>query len=313
MSMNTFLLLRQEYPELIDDGIVRIEVPLKEHCSFKIGGPAEVFCTPYTQKQLVILLKFCLSHNIPYFILGKGSNLLISDKGIKGIVISTECFNKITLGRYYLSAFCGVTLKDLGNFACENGLSGLEFASGIPGSVGGAVFMNAGAYGKEIKDVLYCSRTILPTQDRINSKNPVLYLKAEQHNFSYRHSIFQEKGLIHLSSLFNLQKDKPEDIHRRMQDLQQKRKEKQPMDLPSAGSVFKRPEGFYTGKLIEECGLRGFRIGDAAVSEKHCGFIVNLGSATAKDVYQLIQHIQKVVYKHYNVHLQTEIRILGEI
>lgn len=313
MSMDTFLLLRKEYPQLIDEGIVHIEVPLKEHCSFNIGGPAEVFCTPYTQKQLVTLLKFCLEHNIPYFILGKGSNLLISDKGVKGIVISTERFDKITLGKHYLSAFCGVTLKDLGNFACENGLSGLEFASGIPGSVGGAVFMNAGAYGNEIKDVLYSSRAILPTQEKLNSPNPVLYLKASEHNFSYRHSVFQDLGLIHLSSLFILKKDKPENIRQRMQELQQKRQDKQPMDLPSAGSVFKRPEGFFTGKLIEECGLKGFRIGDAAISEKHCGFIVNLGSATAKDVFQLIKHIQKVVYERYGVHLQTEIRILGEI
>jgi len=311
--MDTFLLLRKEYPQLIDEGIVHIEVPLKEHCSFNIGGPAEVFCTPYTQKQLVTLLKFCLEHNIPYFILGKGSNLLISDKGVKGIVISTERFDKITLGKHYLSAFCGVTLKDLSDFACENGLSGLEFASGIPGSVGGAVFMNAGAYGNEIKDVLYSSRAILPTQEKLNSPNPVLYLKVSEHNFFYWYSIFQDLGLIHLSSLFILKKDKPENIRQRMQELQQKRQDKQPMDFPSAGSVFKRPEGFFTGKLIEECGLKGFRIGDAAISEKHCGFIVNLGSATAKDVFQLIKHIQKVVYERYGVHLQTEIRILGEI
>ena len=173
--------------------------------------------------------------------------------------------------------------------------------------------MNAGAYGNEIKDVLYSSRAILPTQEKLNSPNPVLYLKVSEHNFSYRHSVFQDLGLIHLSSLFILKKDKPENIRQRMQELQQKRQDKQPMELPSAGSVFKRPEGFFTGKLIEECGLKGFRIGDAAISEKHCGFIVNLGSATAKDVFQLIKHIQKVVYERYGVHLQTEIRILGEI
>ncbi|HNW24585.1 MAG TPA: UDP-N-acetylmuramate dehydrogenase [Candidatus Cloacimonas sp.] len=311
--MDTYLLLRKEYPQLIDDGIIHQEVSLKEHCSFKIGGTAEIFCIPNTQKQLLTLLKFCLWHNIPYFILGKGSNLLISDKGIKGIVITTERFNKITLGKRYLSASCGVTLKDLGNFACENGLSGLEFCSGIPGSVGGAVFMNAGAYGKEIKDVLYSSRAILPDKAKLDSKNPVIYLKATEHNFSYRHSVFQEKGLIHLSSRFCLKKDKPENIRERMQELQQKRQDKQPMDLPSAGSVFKRPEGFFTGKLIEDCGLKGFRIGDAAVSEKHCGFIVNIGSATAKDVLQLIQHIQKTVYERYSVHLQTEIRMVGEL
>jgi len=313
LSMDTYRLLRKEYPQLIAEGIIHQEVSLKEHCSFHIGGNAEVFCLPNTQKQLLELLKFCLMHNIPYFIIGKGSNLLISDKGIKGIVISTEGFNKITLGKRYLSASCGVTLKDLGNFACENGLSGLEFCSGIPGSVGGAVFMNAGAYGKEIKDVLYSSRAILADIEMLAVKNPVLYLKAREHNFSYRHSVFQERSLIHLSSWFCLKKDKPEKIRERLQELQQKRQDKQPMDLPSAGSVFKRPEGFFTGKLIEDCGLKGFRIGDAAISEKHCGFIVNLGSATAQDVSRLIQHIQKTVYERYNVHLQTEIRMVGEL
>lgn len=313
MNITTLSILQQEYPKLMEDGIIQSNVPLKEHCSFQIGGPAEVFCTPYTQNQLLDLLRFCLNHKTPYFILGKGSNLLISDKGLSGIVISTERFTELTVEQEYITASCGVTLKDLCNYACENGLSGLEFASGIPGSVGGAVFMNAGAYNYEIKDVLHSSVCILPSWESINSLNPILYLKVEEHNFSYRHSVLQDKELIHLSSVFHLKRDNSETIKRRMDEYQQKRQQKQPLELPSAGSVFRRPEGFYTGRLIEDCGLKGFRIGDAAISEKHCGFIVNLGSATAKDVLQLIQHIQEVVYEHYNVKLQTEIRFLGEM
>ena len=313
MSIKTISILQQEYPKLMEDGIIQSNVLLKEHCSFQIGGPAEVFCTPNTQKQLLDLLKCCLEHKIPYFILGKGSNLLISDKGLSGIVISTEHFTELTVEQENITASCGITLKELCNYACENGLSGLEFASGIPGSVGGAVFMNAGAYNYEIKDVLHSSECILPAWESINSSNPILHLKAEEHNFSYRHSVLQDMGLIHLSSVFHLKKDDPVTIKQRMDDYQQKRQQKQPIELPSAGSVFKRPEGFYTGRLIEDCGLKGFRIGDAAVSEKHCGFIVNLGSATAKDVIQLIHHIQETVYEHYNVKLQTEIRFLGEM
>ncbi|MEN6444535.1 MAG: UDP-N-acetylmuramate dehydrogenase [Candidatus Cloacimonas sp.] len=313
MSFSAFLLLRQELPHLFEEGIIQSEVPLKEHCTFQIGGPAEIFCLPDNTKQLVELLQFCLTHSIPYFILGKGSNLLISDKGLKGMVISTEHFTKITKDEEYISAFCGVTLKDLANFACENGLSGLEFASGIPGSVGGAVFMNAGAYNYEIKDILYASNCIMPVLDKIIAGKSRIHLRAADHNFSYRHSALQDLGLIHLSSVFHLKKENPALIRQQMNELEQKRWQKQPMELPSAGSVFKRPQGFYTGKLIEECGLKGFRIGDAAVSEKHCGFIVNLGSATAKDVLQLIQHIQNTVFLRYGVKLQTEIRILGEI
>jgi len=195
----------------------------------------------------------------------------------------------------------------------QQGLSGLEFASGIPGSVGGAVYMNAGAYGGEIKDVLYCSKYLIPTLDSLGSSASIKHLKAEEHEFAYRRSVFQSQKLIHLSSVFRLKPDSPDLIKARMDDLNRQRWDKQPMELPSAGSVFKRPEGHYTGKLISDCGLRGFRIGDAAVSEKHCGFIVNLGEATAKQVLELISHIQTTVFNRFGVRLETEIRILGEM
>jgi len=313
LLMNYTHKAKTQLPHLIENGIISFDVPLSDHCSFRIGGPAEVYCQPQTQDQLLELLRFCLKEEIPFFILGKGSNLLISDKGLPGMVISTNSYTKITRDENYLSAFCGVKLKDLCDFACQQGLSGLEFASGIPGSVGGAVFMNAGAYGGEIKDVLYCSKCLSPTLESIDSSNPVLHLKAEDHSFSYRHSALQDRGLIQLSSVFRLKPDSPELSKQRMDDIEKQRNDKQPMDLPSAGSVFKRPEGHFTGKLVDDCGLRGFRIGDAAVSDKHCGFIVNLGNATANDVLQVIRHVQSTVFERFGVHLQTEIRILGDL
>lgn len=311
--MNLPALISSRFPELCEAGIITFGIPLKEHCSFKIGGPAEVYCQPQSQAQLIALLAFCLQESIPYFILGKGSNLLISDKGVKGVVISTDSFLKITKDETYISAFSGVLLKDLCDFAQVHGLSGLEFASGIPGSVGGAVFMNAGAYGGEIKDVLYCSKCLAPDLNSLLSSNPIIHLKAAEHQFAYRHSYLQEKGLIHLSSVFKLNPESPELIGQKMAELEQQRLDKQPMDLPSAGSVFKRPEGHFTGKLVDDCGLRGFRIGDAAVSAKHCGFIVNLGNATATEVLQVIKHVQDTVYAKFRVHLQTEIRMIGDI
>ncbi|MDD4308783.1 MAG: UDP-N-acetylmuramate dehydrogenase [Candidatus Cloacimonetes bacterium] len=309
--MNVKEIVSSKLTMLNEENIIKYDVPLKDYCSFKIGGPAEVFCVPKTQAQLIELMAFCLRENISYFILGKGSNLLISDQGLTGMVISTSALNKITKDENYISAFSGVLLKDLCEFAQEHGLSGLEFAHGIPGSVGGAVYMNAGAYGGEIKDVLYCSKCLSPQLSLLESTNPIIHLKAADHCFAYRSSALQVQGLIHLSSVFKLKQQNPAEILAKMDDFKLQRWDKQPMDLPSAGSVFKRPEGYFTGKLIDDCGLRGYRIGDAAVSNKHCGFIVNLGNATAKDVLQLIRYVQQTVYSRFQVKLETEIRVLG--
>jgi len=293
----TFQALAKEHlADLVETGELRFDEMMNLHTSFKIGGPADLFCLPTSQAQIMQILRFALSHSIPWMILGKGSNLLVSDKGIRGMVICTDNYRKLSIDENYVSAFCGVSLRDLCEFCRDRGLAGLEFASGIPGSVGGAVFMNAGAYGGEIKDVLYCSKCLSPTLESIDSSNPVLHLKAEDHSFSYRHSALQDRGLIQLSSVFRLKPDSPELIKQRMDDLEKQRNDKQPMDLPSAGSVFKRPEGHFTGKLVDDCGLRGCRIGDAAVSDKHCGFIVNLGNATANDVLQVIRHVQSTVF-----------------
>lgn len=305
-------LIKEQLPTLIEKGNIRFDVPLAPYTSFKIGGPAEVFCQPQNIEELIDILKVALSFNIPYFILGNGSNLLISDKGVDGIVIQTSALNQLKHEENFIEAYCGVTLKALCYFAKEEGLSGLEFASGIPGTVGGAVFMNAGAYGSEIKDVLLSSDYLEPNLDSLNSLNPIKHLNANEHNFAYRRSIFQEKNLIHIKSVFQLQPEDPNIITEKMRSFEEKRTEKQPLDLPSAGSVFKRPEGFYTGKLIEQCGLRGYQIGKAAISEKHCGFIVNLGGATAADVLALIKYVQETVYNRFGVKLETEIRFLGK-
>ena len=305
-------LIKEQLPTLIEKGNIRFDVPLAPYTSFKIGGPAEVFCQPQNIEELIDILKFALSFNIPYFILGNGSNSLISDKGVDGIVIQTSALNQLKHEENFIEAYCGATLKDLCYFAKEEGLSGLEFASGIPGTVGGAVFMNAGAYGSEIKDVLLSSDYLEPNLDSLNSLNPIKHLNANEHNFAYRRSIFQEKNLIHIKSVFQLQPEDKNIIAEKMRSFEEKRKEKQPLDFPSAGSVFKRPEGFYTGKLIEQCGLRGYQIGKAAISEKHCGFIVNLGGATAADVLALIKYVQETVYNRFGVKLETEIRFLGK-
>lgn len=296
----------------MEEGLIRFSEPLSEHCSFKIGGPAEVFASPVTISQLIDILDYTIANKINYFILGRGSNLLISDKGVKGVIVHTRGLNKISRDENYVSAWCGTGLRELCEYARDNGLAGLEFASGIPGSVGGAVYMNAGAYGGEIKDVLYCSKYLVPELEDLRSSNPVHHLKAGEHEFAYRSSVFQHAGYIHLSSVFRLAEDEHDRIQERMLELEKQRWEKQPMDLPSGGSVFRRPEGHFTGKLVDDCGLRGFRIGDAAVSDKHCGFIVNLGSATSADVLSLIRHVQKTVYERFGVTLETELRFLGK-
>lgn len=310
--MITRNVFESRFADDVATGKVLFDELMSKHTTFQIGGPADVFCMPESQMELVMLLRYALETGTPYMILGKGSNLLVSDKGVRGMVISTDRFVKISRDENFVSAFCGATLKDVSEFAAEIGLSGLEFAHGIPGSVGGAVFMNAGAYGGEIKDVLYCSKCLEPRIDKLDGIRSIMHIKAEDHDFVYRGSSLQSRGLIHLSSVFKLTPDDPDAIKARIADLEKQRWDKQPMEMPSAGSIFKRPEGHFTGKLVDDCGLRGYRIGDAAVSDKHCGFIVNLGQATAADVQALIAHVQTTVYNKFGVLLETEVRIVGE-
>lgn len=286
---------------------VRENEPMKPYTSFKIGGRAELLVIANDLNGLCAVLRACKEENAPLFILGRGSDLVVSDNGIKGVVLKLEGnFKSISLVDDD-TIFCGsgVSLARLCSFACENSLSGLEFAWGIPGSVGGAAFMNAGAYGGEMKDVLYCCHHVTP------EGNPGSFEK-DGLKLSYRHSIYTENGYIITGVVVKLRRDSETEIRVRMDDFMNRRKEKQPLEYPSAGSVFKRPQGYFAGTLIEQAGLKGFTIGGTQVSEKHAGFIINRKDAASKDVKSLVEHIQKTVFEKFGVPLECEIRFIGE-
>ena len=279
---------------------------MKNHTSFKVGGPADILVTPESAEQIIEIVKLCHEKNIPLFVMGNGTNLVVSDKGIRGLVLKIfDKFNSIEVNGNSIIVQAGALLSTVSNIALEHQLSGLEFASGIPGTLGGAIAMNAGAYGGEMKDVAVRTRYI-------DCKGHVKVVEGEQHRFEYRRSIIQKEGGIVLNSELQLKKGTGSEIKAVIDDLTMRRKEKQPLEMPSAGSIFKRPEGYYTGKLIEECGLKGYRIGGAEVSAKHCGFIVNAGGASASDIKELIRYIQDTVKARYGVELQTEVKIVGE-
>lgn len=280
-------------------------VSMKNYTSFKVGGPAELFLSPEDAGQTAKLVRFCEKEDIPVFVLGKGSNVLVSDKGIKGTVIFTGKQCGITLtDENTVRAQSGASLAQLCSFALENSLSGLEFAYGIPGTVGGAVFMNAGAYGGEMKDVLINSEYVSPDGTSGELDNEAMQL-------SYRHSAYEDSGLVITAASVRLTPGDPEQIKNTMHDIISRRRDKQPLEYPSAGSTFKRPEGHFAGTLIEQCGLKGVSVGGAQVSEKHAGFIINRGGATASDILSLIKHVQARVKAQTGVTLETEIRLIG--
>lgn len=277
--------------------------PMRNHTSFKIGGPADIFVSPRTEDEVIEALSFLKENDIPYTVIGNGSNLLVSDKGIRGCVIS--------LGKNFTSLRCiddtiyslsGTLLSRIANLAYENSLTGFEFASGIPGSLGGAIVMNAGAYGGEMKDVVV-------TTKYIDTDGSIKKCTRTEHEFLYRKSRFGN-GEIILSSSLKLTKGNKEEIKETMNDIAKRRKDKQPLEYPSAGSTFKRPEGYFAAKLIDDAGLRGFGIGGAMVSDKHCGFVINRGDATFDDVVRLISHIQSVVFEKFGVSLEPEVKII---
>jgi len=279
-------------------------VPMSSKTSFKIGGPAELMLFPSSVAELHSCVKLCAGQGIKPFILGCGSNLLVKDSGLDGVVISTEKLLGITrVGDSLITCGAGVKLSDLCVFAQKQGLSGLEFAYGIPGSAGGAAYMNAGAYGGEMKDVIAMVHYV----DGVNLPRA---LSAEKCEFGYRSSIFMRNGWAIAGIFIQLQPGNPDEIKAKMTEIMQKRKDKQPLEYPSAGSVFKRPEGHFAGGLIEQCGLKGKGVGGARVSEKHAGFIVNAGGATAADVRALIALVQTVVEAETGVFLEPEIRFV---
>lgn len=279
---------------------------LKEYTTFKIGGPADVVFIPENLQELQLAIKFIYEHKIPVTIFGCGSNILVSDKGIRGVVIiMTEKFSKVDIVGDIISAQAGISVTDLSKLVVENGFAGMEFAVGIPGSVGGAVFMNAGAYGGEFANIVHKVITV-------NSLGELCEYRPEQLQFGYRHSVFQENRELILQVEFKLATGDKEQLRQIVEELTQKRSSKQPLEMPSAGSVFKRPVGNYAGTLIEQAGLKGKCIGGAQVSEKHAGFIVNKGDATAKDVLDLIEYIREIVWDKFAVRLESEVRFIGE-
>lgn len=287
-----------------DLGCVVLEnEPLSKYTSFKIGGNAAALIIVEEANALSELYSKCSKIGVPCFVIGNGSNLLIDDSGYNGIVFKLEgSFRKITItDENTVKCGAGTSLAKLCKFALEHHLSGLEFAWGIPGTVGGAAFMNAGAYGGEMKDVVESSAYI-------SNDGTLGTLSAEEMQFSYRHSVYSEKDSIITSVTFKLKPDDYESIRSRMDDFMTRRRTKQPLEFPSAGSVFKRPEGYFAGGLIEECSLKGYSIGDAQVSEKHAGFIINKGNATCKDVCDLIKHIQDTVFEQKGVKLECEVK-----
>ncbi len=285
---------------------IRTQEDMSAHVTFRAGGKAEFFASPRTEEELLALLRFCRREKLEHFILGKGSDLLVSDKGYPGVIISTLALGDIIQrGEEELEAGAGATMSAVAAYALEKELSGFEFASGIPGTIGGAVFMNAGAYEGEMKDILQQVK-VLEKDLRLH------YLPAAALDFAYRYSNIEKEERVVLSAVLKLKKAKGQDILAKMQDLEFRRRDKQPLDLPSAGSTFKRPEGHFAGKLISDAGLMGYSIGDAQVSTKHAGFVVNKGSAKAAEIYALICHIQKVVKEKFGVELEREVRLLGE-
>lgn len=287
-------------------GNVFLKEPMMKHTSFRIGGPADWFVSPADSGSLCEAIKFLRSENIPYFILGNGSNLLVSDDGYRGVVIQIgKNMSEIEINGTDLRAGAGALLSSVSSRAAAASLTGMEFAGGIPGSIGGACVMNAGAYGGEMKDILTSVTALFP--DGSVRKAP-----CEELELGYRSSALMKNGAIVLEAEMTLTKGDIGEIHRTMDDLRERRVSKQPLDLPSAGSTFKRPEGYFAGKLIMDAGLRGYAVGGAQVSEKHCGFVVNRGGATADDVMMLIGHVQKTVLDTFGVELVPEVRFLGE-
>ena len=290
---------------IVDKNNVYFDEPMSKHTTFRIGGNADVFIE-IAADEIENVIEACNDEDVAYTVIGNGSNVLVGDKGIRGVTISIgKRMSNIKVEDDVVEAEAGALLSKTANNALNANLSGMEFASGIPGSVGGAVLMNAGAYGGEIKDILVSANVLTP-------KGVVKCYSNEELELSYRHSKIMDEGGIILSAKFKLESGVYDDIKSTMQELNGRRVDKQPLNYPSAGSTFKRPEGHFAGKLIEESDLRGYRVGGAMVSEKHCGFVINYDNASAKDVRNLMKDVSKKVYEDSNVRLEPEVRFIGE-
>ncbi|MBR4724404.1 MAG: UDP-N-acetylmuramate dehydrogenase [Lachnospiraceae bacterium] len=297
--------------EILQDEKVLINEPMSKHTGFRTGGPADYFLTVKKIDLLKRIITLAFEEKIPYYILGNGTNLLVADSGFRGVMIRLRIAPELVFeedrsedGLSYVTATAGCSLSKLASECASAGLKGLEFAAGIPGTVGGAVVMNAGAYGGEIRDCIVSAEVL-------DSNGDLIVLNRDELELGYRTSIIRKKDYIVLSARFALPEGNVEESRKLISELAAKRREKQPLEYPSAGSTFKRPEGYFAGKLIEDCGLKGFRIGDAQVSEKHAGFIINLGQASSTDIHALILEVKKRVLERFGVELEPEVIMLG--
>lgn len=298
--------IKKIFCDLLGEDRVFTDEPMKQHTTFKIGGPADYFLVPESGEEAGEIIKICKQTDIPYFILGNGSNLLVGDGGYRGVVIQIyRNMSAVTTEGTIITAQAGALLSSVAAVAKNASLTGFEFAGGIPGTVGGAAVMNAGAYGGEMKDVLV-EVTVMDADGNIFT------IPAEKLELGYRTSIIKKAGYIVLEAKIRLEEGNQEAIRKRMKELTIQRTTKQPLEFPSAGSTFKRPEGYFAGKLVMDSGLRGYQVGGARVSEKHCGFVINAGGATAKDVRTLMENVRDIVYKKYGVTLEPEVKFLGE-
>lgn len=290
--------------QLLDTSIY-FDEPLRKHSFTRTGGKADIYVVPHQSQDVVSIIKFCHEHQLPLTVLGNGSNILISERGIRGVVLSLLGLTNISHQQDCITAQSGAALIEVSRYAYQQALTGLEFACGIPGSIGGAIYMNAGAYGGEIKDI--CQSVTVVTR-----QGDVVTYDAQALDFGYRHSAIQAQQSIVLQATFKLSKGNQAQIKAVMDDLTDKRESKQPLEYPSCGSVFKRPPGHFAGALIQQANLQGYRIGGVEVSTKHAGFMVNVDNGTCDDYIQLIQHVQQVVKAQFNVDLEPEVRIIGE-
>ena len=302
MSQN----LINELYRIVGQQNVKIEEPMAKHTTFRIGGPAQYMVMPQTVEELGQVLVLCKAEQTPFFIVGHGSNLLVSDKGMTGVVIVLDQnFSQFSIAGNTVKAMAGAMLGRIGLAARDAGLTGFEFAAGIPGTLGGAIMMNAGAYGGEMKD-------IVQSVQLMDSNGNLMERTCEEMDFSYRHSAIEGTDYVVIGATLRLQPGDVTAITQRMEELATARREKQPLEYPSAGSTFKRPEGYFAGKLIMDAGLAGYQVGGAQVSEKHCGFVINKGGATASDVMQLIEDVRQKVKDTFQVELEPEVRLTGD-
>lgn len=297
---------KHRFEEFLDSSRVLEAEPMSRHTTFRIGGPADLFVIPESIEEIQKIIAVCKEEELPWFVLGNGSNLLVGDGGVRGVVLQLyRSFSNVTVEGNVIRAQAGALLSQIAAAARDASLTGFEFAGGIPGTLGGAVVMNAGAYGGEMKDVLKEVTVLTP-------EGEVRCIPAEELQLGYRTSVIKDAGYVVLEAVICLQEGVEEEIRARMQELAGMRSSKQPLQYPSAGSTFKRPEGHFAGKLIMDSGLRGYQVGGAQVSEKHCGFVINTGNATASDVRKLMADVQKIVKEKYDVQLEPEVKFLGE-